>query len=86
MGKCIPLFVTLSKTSGVLCIRSHVWFLEQWFSSQGPKKKEYWKTSIEFNVSVQVSRWGTKGERGYRNLRGWMEVGLLVSQWSRGVG
>lgn len=49
-------------------------------------KKEYWKTSIEFNVSVQVSRWGTKGERGYRNLRGWMEVGLLVSQWSRGVG
>ncbi len=45
-----------------------------------------WKTSTELNLSVQVSRWDTKGQRGYRNLRGWMELGLLVSPSGRKVG
>lgn len=86
MGKCIPLFVNTSKTSGVLCISQLCVVVGTVVFFVRPKKGNL-KTSIAFNVSVQVSRCGKKKKKGQlQKSQGWVEIGPLVSQWSPKVG
>lgn len=69
MGKCIPLFVNTSKTSGVLCISQLCVVVGTVVFFVRPKKGN-WKTSIAFNVSVQVSRCGKKKKRTVTEISG----------------